>query len=158
MVAQYPALEDTFRANAATYSDELDTIHQGFEAAFGTNGTCENNLVVANHNAYSYMAQRYDINFVTVHGLDPEGEPSAEDIQEVVEEIEEEGLTLLFIEEYTDRDAVQSIVQQTVSDDLPNGISVEYLYTMELPPTDSSEDYISLMNANLANLKTGLSC
>ena len=158
MVVQYPELEETFRANAASYSDELDSIHQGFEAAFGANGICENNLVVANHNAYSYMGQRYNINFVTVHGLDPEGEPSAADIEEVVEEIEEEGLTVLFVEEYTDRDAVQSIVQQTVSDDLPNGIAVEYLYTMELPPIDSSDDYISLMNANLANLKTGLSC
>ena len=158
MVVQYPELEETFRANAASYSDELDSIHQGFEGAFGANGICENNLVVANHNAYSYMGQRYDINFVTVHGLDPEGEPSAADIEEVVEEIEEEGLTVLFVEEYTDRDAVQSIVQQTVSDDLPNGISVEYLYTMELPPIDSTDDYISLMNANLANLKTGLSC
>ena len=72
LVNEYPELEDTFQSNAAAFSDELDNLDAGFEAAFGENGTCSNNLVVANHNAYSYLANRYDLDFVTVHGLDPE--------------------------------------------------------------------------------------
>ena len=131
---------------------------EGFEAAFGENGTCSNNTVASNHNAYAYLAQRYDLEFVTVHGLDPEGEPSAEDIAEVVERIDDDGLTVLFVEEYTNADAVASLVQQTVSDDLPNGVTVLTLYTMEMAPMDDSDDYLSLMNKNLENLKTGLSC
>ena len=95
---------------------------------------------------------------MTVHGLDPEGEPSAEDIAEVVERIAEDGLTVMFVEEYTDADAVASLVQQTVSDDLPNGVTVLTLYTMEMAPMDDSDDYLSLMNKNLENLKTGLGC
>ena len=158
LVNEYPELEDTFRANAAAFSDELDNLDAGFEAAFGENGTCSNNLVVANHNAYSYLANRYDLDFVTVHGLDPEGEPSAADIAEVVEQIDEKGLTVLFVEEYTQPSAVSSIVAQTVSDDLPDGVSIEYLYTMEMAPSDSSQNYITLMNSNLDNLKSGLNC
>ena len=38
----------------------------------------------------------YDLQFVTVHGLDPEGEPSAAEITEVVEKIEEEGITIFY--------------------------------------------------------------
>ena len=49
-------------------------------------------------------------------------------------------------------------VQQTVSDDLPNGVTVLTLYTMEMAPMDDSDDYLSLMNKNLDNLKTGLGC
>jgi len=158
MVIAFPTLEETFRANALEYSNQLDGLHSNFEEAFGENGVCTDRTVVANHNAYSYMAERYDLDFVTVHGLDPEGEPSAEDIAEVIEEIEEEGITVLFIEEYTSADAVSSIVSQTTSDDLPNGISVEYLYTMELPPMDSTQNYLSLMQSNLDNLKSGLGC
>ena len=158
MVIAFPTLEDTFRANALEYSNQLDGLHSNFEEAFGDNGVCTDRTVVANHNAYAYMAERYDLDFVTVHGLDPEGEPSAEDIAEVIEEIDEEGITVLFIEEYTDTDAVSSIVSQTVSDDLPNGVSVEYLYTMEMPPMDSTQNYLSLMQSNLDNLKSGLGC
>lgn len=158
MSTAFPDGADTFRANADAFLAELDALDEGFEAAFGENGTCSNNTVVSNHNAYAYMAQRYDLEFVTVHGLDPEGEPSAEDIAEVVERIAEDDLTVLFVEEYTDENSLKSLVQQTVSDELPEGIELLKLYTMELAPMDSSDDYVSLMNKNLENLKTGLGC
>ena len=114
--------------------------------------------MAANHNAYAYISNAYDIEFVTVHGLDPEGEPSAADVAEVVERIGDDEITVLFVEEYTDASAVDSLVQQTVSDDLPNGVTVLTLYTMEMAPMDASDDYLSLMNKNLDNLKTGLGC
>jgi len=158
MSTAFPDGADTFRANADAYLAELDALDEGFEAAFGENGACSNNTVVSNHNAYAYMAQRYGLEFVTVHGIDPEGEPSAEDIAEVVERISEDELTVLFVEEYTDENSLKSLVQQTVSDELPNGVELLKLYTMEMAPMDSSDDYVSLMNKNLENLKTGLGC
>ena len=149
---EFPDLEDTFEENAMAFMASLDKVHDDYDAAFGTNGTCTNRTVAANHNAYSYIAYRYNLEFVTVHGLDPEGEPSAEDILEVVEKIEEDEINVLFIEEYTDETAVNSIVKQT------DGVDVEILYTMELPPKDSSDDYLSLMEKNLNSLKAGLGC
>lgn len=104
------------------------------------------------------MAYRYDIQFVTVHGLDPEGEPSAADIAKVVEKVSEDEISVLYVEEYTDVSAVDSLVEQTKSDSMPNGVSVQILYTMELPPKDSSDNYLSLMQKNLDSLKAGLGC
>ena len=149
---EYPDLADTFDKNALAFMTSLDKIHDDYDAAFGTDGTCANRTVAANHNAYSYIAYRYNLEFVTVHGLDPEGEPSAEEILEVVEKIEENEINVLFIEEYTDETAVNSIVDQT------NGVDVQILYTMELAPKDSSDDYLSLMEKNLNSLKAGLGC
>ena len=155
LIAAFPSGEDEFRANAEEFGIELDALDDAFEAAFGENGTCaaggHEKTVVANHNAYSYIAVRYDIQFVTVHGLDPEGEPSPEDVADVVEHINEEGMTVLFVEEYTDASSVGSIVQET-------GVSIQYLYTMEMAPIDSSDDYMSLMNKNLENLIAGIGC
>ena len=153
MKTTFPDLADTFQTNADAFMVSLDEVDASYTAAFGPNGTCTNNTVAANHNAYSYIAYRYNLEFVTVHGLDPEGEPSAADIAEVVEKIEEDAITVLFIEEYTDETAVNSIVDQT------NGaVTVQTLYTMELPPKDSSDDYLSLMEKNLNSLKAGLGC
>jgi len=153
LIAAFPSGEDEFRANAEEFGVELDALDDAYEAAFGENGTCAANqkTVAANHNAYSYIAVRYDIQFVTVHGLDPEGEPSPEDIAKVVEHINEEGLTTLFVEEYTDPGSVGSIVQDT-------GVTILYLYTMEMAPIDASDDYLSLMNKNLDNLVAGIGC
>ncbi len=154
----YPDLADTFQSNADAFMMSLDKIDTEYKAAFGDGGTCAKNSVAANHNAYAYIAYRYDIEFVTVHGLDPEGEPSAADIAKVVEKIGSDEITVLFVEEYTDVTAVNSIMDQTKSSTMPDGVSVLTLYTMELPPKDSNEDFLSLMQKNLDNLKTGLSC
>ena len=152
LIEVFPEGEATFTENAEDFKAELDAIDDAYEAAFGENGTCSaEKTVAANHNAYSYIAVRYDIQFVTVHGLDPEGDPSPEDIANVVAHINEEGLTVLFVEEYTSASSVGSIVQDT-------GVTVQYLYTMEMAPIDSSDDYLSLMNKNLNNLVAGMGC
>ena len=151
----FPNGTSAFTENAASYSVQLMDLHERFTAAFGEDGTCDmagqDKTIVANHNAYSYMSVQYDIDIITLHGLDPEGEPSPADIAEVVESIEEKGITVLFVEEYTDQTAVNSIVEQT-------GVSLEILYTMEMAPSDSSDNYLSMMNKNLENIISGCGC
>ena len=154
----FPDHADDFRANADAYKAQLADLDAGFSAAFGESGTCTKNTVAANHNAYAYIAQRYGIEFVNLHGIDPEGEPSAEAIAEVLERVEDDGIIAIYVEEYTADNALASLVQETVSDDLPQGIAVLTLNTLEMAPADSSESYITLMTENLENLKLGLSC
>ena len=148
MIEAFPEGEDTFTANAEAYMAELVELDQGFTAL----SECTLDEVAANHNAYTYMAERYDLEFVTVHGVDPEGEPSAADIEKVIDKIEDEGIEYFFIEEYTDEDAVASIVDEA------NGVTVLTLYTMEMAPKSSDDNYLTLMQKNLDNLKSGLGC
>ena len=151
LIEVFPDGADTFTANAEVFMAELDKVHLGYVGAFGTGGTCTNKTAAANHNAYSYITERYGVEFVTVHGLDPEGQPSVEDIENVVSEIKEEELSVLFIEEYTQASSVDVITEET-------GIEVMFLYTMEKAPSDANDDYLSMLNKNLDNLKTGLGC
>ena len=69
----------------------------------------------------------------------------------VVEQIKEDEITVLYVEEYTDQSAVAAIVDET-------GVEVEILYTMELPPKDSNDNYLTLMAKNLASLVKGMGC
>jgi ABC-type Zn uptake system ZnuABC Zn-binding protein ZnuA len=154
----FPEHAEDFRSNADAYKAQLADLDEGFESAFGDSGTCSTNTVAANHNAYAYISQRYGVEFVNLHGIDPEGEPSPEAVAEVLERVEEDGITAIYVEEYTPNGALDSLIQQTVSDDLPNGLAVLTLYTMETTPSDSSDNYITLMTKNLDNLKVGLGC
>ena len=155
LTTTFPDGADAFAENAAAYSAQLIELHGAFEQTLGQQGTCETGgltkTIIANHNAYSYISLRYDFDIMTVHGLDPEGEPSPAEVAEVVEKINEEGITVLFVEEYTDQTAVQSIVEET-------GVEVKILYTMEMRPSDSQDDYLSMMNKNINNIATGLGC
>jgi len=151
----FPEGAEIFASNAAAYSVDLIQLHSNFQDAFGDQGSCEaaglDATIVANHNAYSYISVRYGVDIMTVHGLDPEGEPSPAEVAEVVEHIKEEGITVLYVEEYTDQTAVQSIVEET-------GVQIKILYTMEMRPTDSDDDYISMMNKNVQNMVAGIGC
>ena len=151
----FPDGTEAFAENTEAYSAQLTQLHDRFEVALGDQGTCVtggfDKTIVANHNAYSYISVRYDIDILTVHGLDPEGEPSPAEVAEVVEHIKEEGITVLFVEEYTDQSAVQSIVEET-------GVEVQILYTMEMRPSDNTDHYLSMMNKNIVNIVTGIGC
>ena len=151
----FPEGAEIFATNAAAYSMELVQLHTEFVDAFGDQGTCVaaglNPSFVANHNAYSYISKRYGVDIMTVHGLDPEGEPSPAEVAEVIDHIKEEGITVLYVEEFTDQTAVQSIVEET-------GVQIKILYTMEMRPSDSDDDYISMMNKNVQNMISGIGC
>jgi ABC-type Zn uptake system ZnuABC Zn-binding protein ZnuA len=155
LISTFPNGTSNFTENANSYKAQLQTLDNNFVAAFGDSGTCSvgghDKTIVANHNAYSYMSERYDIEIVTVHGLDPEGEPSPQDIVNVINHIKENNISVLFVEEYTNENAVNSIVEDT-------GISVQKLYTMEMAPNDTNDNYISMMNKNLNNLVNGIGC
>ncbi|MED5308184.1 MAG: zinc ABC transporter substrate-binding protein, partial [Candidatus Thermoplasmatota archaeon] len=151
LIEVFPNGSETFTANANAFMAELDKIHVGYVGAFGPSGTCTNKTAAANHNAYSYITERYGVEFVTVHGLDPEAEPTLADIDKVVSKINEDEINVLFIEEYTQASSVDLIVQAT-------NVQVMYLYTMEKAPSDVNDDYLSMMNKNLDNLMTGLGC
>ncbi|MED5306740.1 MAG: metal ABC transporter substrate-binding protein, partial [Candidatus Thermoplasmatota archaeon] len=155
MTETFPDGADIFAENAAAYGLELTQLHVNFEGAFGDQGACAaagvDKAIVANHNAYSYISVRYGVDIVTVHGLDPEGEPTPAEVAEVVEHIKEEGITTLYVEEYTDQTAVQSIVEET-------GVDIQILYTMEMAPSDSNDDYLSMMNKNVQNMISGIGC
>ena len=114
LMMTFPDGNTVFTENAEAYNLQLGALDDSFNAAFGEDGTCagQEKTIVANHNAYSYMSVQYDIEIISLHGLDPEGEPSPQDIANVVEHINEEGITVLFVEEYTDQTAVDSIVQE----------------------------------------------
>jgi len=155
LISTFPNGTSNFTENANSYKAQLQTLDDNFVAAFGDSGTCSvgghDKTIVANHNAYSYMSERYDIEIVTVHGLDPEGEPSPQDIVNVINHIKENDISVLFVEEYTNENAVNSIVEDT-------SISVQKLYTMEMAPIDTNDNYISMMNKNLNNLVNGIGC
>ena len=115
----FPDGAETFRANADAYKAQLLALDEDFSSALSETGTCTADTVAANHNAYAYISQRYGVEFVTLHGLDPEGEPSPETVAEVLERVEEDGITAIYVEEYSPNGALDSLIQQTVSDDLP---------------------------------------
>ena len=112
--------------------------------------SCERRTFVVQHEAFGYLAHRYDLEQVGISGIDPEGEPSPARLREVGAVVRDKGVTTIFFETLA-----SPKVAQTLAADL--GVQTAVLDPIE-GVTDDSSDYFSIASDNLEALRVALSC
>lgn len=138
---------DVYRANAAALGTRFGELDDAYAAGLAT---CERRTVVTTHEAFGYLAQRYDLEQVGIAGVDPETEPSPARLREVGDLVRDEGVTTIFFETLA-----SPKVAQTLASDL--GVETAVLDPIE-GLTDDAQDYFSIADANLEALRVALSC
>lgn len=142
-----PAGADGYQANADALAQRFEDLDAQYET---TLATCELRTFVTAHEAFGYLAHRYDLEQVGISGIDPESEPSPARLAEVEQVIEDAGVTTVFFETL-----VSPKVAQTLADDL--GIEAAVLDPLE-GVTDDTSDYFSIAEDNLTALSVASSC
>ncbi|PZF80067.1 metal ABC transporter substrate-binding protein [Jiangella anatolica] len=144
-----PDNADDYRANADALKTELETLDQELETGLAQ---CTQRVFVVAHEAFGYLAHRYDLEQVGISGIDPEAEPSPERLAEVHDVVRAEGVTTIFYERLVSPD-----VAETLADDL--GVEAAVLDPIEgLTDDTADQDYFTLMRANLEALRTANDC
>ena len=141
-----PAHADAYMANAAALSEQLDILDSDFSTGLAT---CKRREFIVTHEAFGYLADAYGLQQEGLAGLDPDSEPSPARLREIKDIITQTGATTVFTETL-----VSSRVAQALADDV--GVT-----TAVLDPVESvvdGTDYVSVMDQNLAALKTALDC
>lgn len=141
---EYNQNRDTFKKQLA----DLDTEYRNDLA------NCELRTIVTSHNAFKYLAQRYNLETFYILGLSPEEEPSAKTIAEVSNLAKEKDIKYIFFE---------TLVNPKLSETIANEIGAK---TLVLNPIEGLTDeelaagknYLSVMRENLNNLRTALQC
>ena len=110
---------------------------------------CERRDIVTSHNAFGYLAERYDLEQIAVTGLTPEEEPTPRRLAEVARLAQERDVTTVFFEELVSPRTAQSLAREV-------GAKATVLSPVEGPPEDG--DYFTAMRANLETLRTALDC
>lgn len=110
---------------------------------------CQSKTMVVSHEAFGYLAKAYDLEQIAVAGLDPESEPSAARISEIIAIAKEKKVSAVFTEENANP-AVANILAKELK------VGVLVLNPIELKP--ASLDYLTEMQQNLLNLSQGLGC
>ena len=142
-----PDHADEFQANAEAFAQRMTDLDAEYEAGLAS---CESRTIVTTHEAFSYLAERYDLEQVGISGVDPEGEPSPARLAEVGKVVQEEGVSTIFFETLA-----SPKVAETLADEL--GVDTAVLDPLE-GLTDDTQDYVSVAQANLETLRTALSC
>lgn len=144
-----PGNEERFRTNAADAVVDLEELDGEFEEGLAE---CESRDLVTSHQAFGYLAQRYDLEQVGISGLSPEEEPSAADLAEVVEFVKDRNVRTIYFETLISPAVAETVASET-------GARTAVLDPIEgLSDASDGTDYLEVMRANLASLRSGQPC
>ena len=141
-----PSRAEAFAGRAEALAAELTRLDEELAAGLRT---CERREIVTSHNAFGYLAERYDLEQIAVTGLTPEEEPTPRRLADVARLARERGVTTVFFEELVSPRTAESLAREV-------GAKAVVLSPLEGPPEQG--DYLSAMRANLQTLQTALGC
>lgn len=137
--------------NSINYRLKLSKLHQDYVSGLSS---CELNTIVVAHDAFGYMADRYGFNIIPVSGLSPQDQPSAKRLGEIAQLISSKDLDYIFFESLTSPKLAQTLAEEVGAKTLVlnplEGLTKEQI--------ENKEDYLSVMNKNLNNLRIALRC
>ena len=145
-----PDRGDMFRANAEAYNAKLDELHSWTEQQVSAVPE-ENRLLVTSHDSFGYFANRYGFEIVgVVLSITTDVEPSAGDLADLVEEVKEEGVPVVFGETTVSERLASAVAKES-------GAELVRLYSGSLGPQGSgAETYIEMVRTNVERIVEGL--
>ena len=146
-----PAGRTFYQESAAAYNrqlDELDAWIRGEVAKLPQ----ERRLLVTSHDSFRYFAQRYDFEIVgAIMPVTTESEPTAQELSELIETIEREGVLAVFAEKSHSKRLGQRIAEET------GAALIGGLYTGSLgEPGGEAGTYLDLMRYNVRTIVEAL--
>ena len=142
--------KEYYLANADRYIAELDTLHNDYLRELKD---VKQRKFITNHSAFGYLAARYNLEQLPIMGLAPDAEPTPDRMAKIVKTVRENKIRYVFSETIISPKLAETIARET-------GAQVLVLHPVDqLTETElkSGQTYLSLMRANLANLKKALS-
>lgn len=137
--------ESSYVENYSSLANEFDKLDNEYKEAVKT---FDRTIIVTSHAAFGYLCSAYGLTQKAIHGLEPDEEPSAKAMSEIIETVKENGITTIFTEEMVSPEIANRIASET-------GAKVEVLSPVEGIEKENvgKEDYFSIMRDNLSKLK-----
>lgn len=105
-----PEHGDTIRQNAADYRSELEELHR-YAAQVLDSIPPSQRLLVTAHDAFGYLADRYDIEVEGIQGLSTDSEAGLQRVQELVDRLVSQGVSAVFVESSVSDRNVRNLIQ-----------------------------------------------
>ena len=147
MVDADPTNAQIYLKNGQTLIEQLKLLDKEFKDSLTT---CKKDVVLVSHNAFAYLARDYSFRTITISGLEPEAEPTPQQLANLINEAKQYSIKYVFYEELVDPRIAETIAREV-------GAEILKLSPIE-GITNPSDTYLTLMKQNLNNLKTALEC
>lgn len=152
LAAKDPANADFYQSNAAAYKNILAQLDNQYKT---TLSKCESReIVYGGHYAFGYLAKRYNLQYLAAQGLAPDSEPTASDLAKLVEQVKKNNIKYVFYEEMTSPKIAETISNETNA----KMLLLNAAHNVTREDVENNVSFAKIMEENLTNLKTGLSC
>lgn len=102
---------EVYEENAEAYKEELDGVHQAFEDL--VNEAERDVAVLAGHDSFQYIENRYNFELHTPVGASPDESPSSQAIADTIEFVEENGIEVILYDHFESSDLAETIVKNS---------------------------------------------
>jgi zinc transport system substrate-binding protein len=137
--------------SSARLSADLQQLDRDYSAGLRD---CKRHEIVTSHEAFGYLAARYDLKQVAITGVTPEAEPTPQQLAHVIQVVRRTHATTVFFETLVSPRLADTVAREV-------GARTAVLDPIEgLTPDEQKrgEDYLSLMRQNLTALRKALGC
>lgn len=138
-----PSAADEFKQRAGAYIEQLESLHEWFQAQVDRIPP-ERRMLITDHDAYVYMAERYGLKRAGFVTANPDREPSARELAQLARVIRETGTPALFAEPHVGTSFIAELARDTK-------VAVGILYTDAF--FGDVRTYIDLLRANGETLR-----
>lgn len=146
-----PDQKDFYQQNSEQLKTQLHDLDAEFREGLMQ---CETRDIVTSHNAFQYLAKRYQLNVKSISGLSPDEEPSAKKLAEVVDFVKDNSVKFIFFETLVSPKLSETIAQETGA----RTIAFNPLEGLTEEEIAEGKNYFSIQKENLASLRTALRC
>lgn len=147
-----PKNSEYYKTNAQRYKQSLAALDKKYRDTLS--GCKSRTILHAGHWAFAYLAQKYNIGYMSAYNLSADAEPSPQQMMALIEKIKTQKLTYIFFEDLTAPRLAQTLSQETGARllKLNNG------HDVGKKDMQTGASFLTLMENNLTNLNQGMQC
>lgn len=146
-----PADAAYFAQNAESYIAKLSQLDKDFRA---TLASCQTRTLVTSHDAFGYLARRYNLTVYAIAGLTPDEEPSAGKLAELARLVRDQHIRYIFFERLVSPRLADTIAAETGAQTLV----FDPIEGVSNAAQTQGKNYLTIQQDNLASLRTALAC
>ena len=151
LIKLQPQYEKLYRENEVKYIAMLQNLDKLYKENLRE---CRLDTVVTSHNALGYLSRNYGFHVESLTGLSPEAQPSAKDVTRIMQEVQKDGISTIFFENFVNDSIIKRIAADT-------NISLDVFQPLGNITKDEAKAHMTyemIMKQNLEKLKKALDC
>ncbi|OCT12402.1 ABC transporter substrate-binding protein [Paenibacillus pectinilyticus] len=149
LIAADPAHKDAFEQNYQNYASQLADLDARYKKELSQTSKKE---IAVSHHAFAYLCRDYGLTQMSIMGLSPDAEPTAQDLKKINTFIKDHQLKYIFFEELVSDKLAKTLAKDAKVDTLV----LNPLEGLSKAQEDAGENYITIMDKNLKNLVLAL--